>query len=265
MEGESREMRVLFSDVRDFTTMSESLDAARARGAAERLPDDDDRGDPRAARHGRQVHRRRDHGVLGRAARRTRTMRPTRCRRRSRCSARCPAIRAGLRARAAGRRSRWASASTPGDERRRHGLALPPGLHGARRRGEPRVAPRGPDQGVRRADPVRRRHARARSAASSGARSTACASRVVRRRWRSTSRSATAGDPRAIGRAERWAGDARGLPRAAASAPRAQRSRRTCPDDTDATLAALFAARCAVFAAAPPPADWDGAWSFVEK
>ena len=42
--------------------------AARAVGADERLPDADDRRHPRPPRHDRQVHRRRDHGVLGRAA-----------------------------------------------------------------------------------------------------------------------------------------------------------------------------------------------------
>ncbi|HET9340812.1 MAG TPA: adenylate/guanylate cyclase domain-containing protein [Casimicrobiaceae bacterium] len=36
-------------------------------------------------------------------------------------------------------------------------------------------------------------------------------------------------------------------------------------DDPDAKLALLFAARCATFLAAPPPPDWDGAWNFVEK
>ena len=32
MEGESREMTVLFSDVRGFTTISEGLDAGSSRG-----------------------------------------------------------------------------------------------------------------------------------------------------------------------------------------------------------------------------------------
>ena len=73
------------------------------------------------------------------------------------------------------------------------------------------------------------------------------------------------GDPR-LDRPRRALGRrARGVPCAGASAPRARRSRRTRPDDADATLAALFATRCTVFAAAPPAADWDGAWSFVEK
>ena len=46
--------------------------AARAVGDDERLPDGDDGRHPRASRHDRQVHRRRDHGVLGCAAAPTR-------------------------------------------------------------------------------------------------------------------------------------------------------------------------------------------------
>ncbi len=36
-------------------------------------------------------------------------------------------------------------------------------------------------------------------------------------------------------------------------------------DASDRALAALFRTRCIAFAAAPPPADWDGAWNFMEK
>ena len=46
------------------------------------------------------------------------------------------------------------------DERRRHGLRIPQGLHGARRRGQPRVEARGLDQGVRRRRHHRRGYAR---------------------------------------------------------------------------------------------------------
>jgi len=73
-----------------------------------------------------------------------------------------------------------------------------------------------------------------------------------------------AGDAAAVARAERWA-----------SILAAYRARRfddaraalaaIAADDPDASLAALFATRCAAFAAAPPPEGWDGAWNFLEK
>lgn len=75
---------------------------------------------------------------------------------------------------------------------------------------------------------------------------------------------APAGDASAIARASRWA-----------SILVAYRERRfdearaalaAIPhDDPDAPLAALFATRCATFATTPPPAGWDGAWNFLEK
>jgi adenylate cyclase len=36
-------------------------------------------------------------------------------------------------------------------------------------------------------------------------------------------------------------------------------------EDVSTTLYALFAARCRVYIAAPPPDDWDGATSMTEK
>jgi adenylate cyclase len=36
-------------------------------------------------------------------------------------------------------------------------------------------------------------------------------------------------------------------------------------DATDRALATLFATRCVTFAAAPPAPDWDGAWNFLAK
>jgi hypothetical protein len=52
MRGEARDMTVLFSDVRDFTSISEGLTAPSLQRHDERVPDRDDRGDPghRAAR-----------------------------------------------------------------------------------------------------------------------------------------------------------------------------------------------------------------------
>ncbi|HVJ74024.1 MAG TPA: adenylate/guanylate cyclase domain-containing protein [Casimicrobiaceae bacterium] len=73
-----------------------------------------------------------------------------------------------------------------------------------------------------------------------------------------------AGDATAIARAQRWA--------ALVADYRAQRfdaARSGCTaiasDDPDAKPALLLATRCATFLAAPPAADWDGAWNFVEK
>ena len=61
-------MTVLFSDVRGFTTISEGLDPKALSRLMNEYLTRDDRGDLPAPRHDRQVHGRRDHGVLGRAA-----------------------------------------------------------------------------------------------------------------------------------------------------------------------------------------------------
>ena len=70
--GEEREMTIMFSDVRGFTTISESYKqrSARANRADEPVPDAADQCDPGAQGHHRQIHGRRHHGVLERAARR---------------------------------------------------------------------------------------------------------------------------------------------------------------------------------------------------
>ena len=74
------------------------------------------------------------------------------------------------------------------DDGRQHGLRRRLRLHGDRRRGEPRLAHRGPQQGLRHPGAGLRRHRGAdRRTASCCASSTACGSRARARRWRSTS------------------------------------------------------------------------------
>jgi adenylate cyclase len=75
---------------------------------------------------------------------------------------------------------------------------------------------------------------------------------------------ASSGDAAAQDRAARWA--------AALALYRARRfdEARAALDAigehaSDRALAALFRTRCIAFLAAAPPADWDGAWNFVEK
>ena len=73
-----------------------------------------------------------------------------------------------------------------------------------------------------------------------------------------------AGDAAALGRATRWA-DVLADYRARRFDDVRAALATLGPDDPDARLAALFDARCVAFAAAPPPAAWDGAWNFLEK
>ena len=74
--GQRRDMSVLFSDIRGFTTVSEAGEPEAIVGPAERvlLADGADR--LRRARDRRQVRRRHDHGALRRAAGRRRSRRP---------------------------------------------------------------------------------------------------------------------------------------------------------------------------------------------
>ena len=71
MEGESRELSVLFTDVRGFTTISEGLDPKELSQADERILDAAHANNLQASRHNRQVHGRLHHGLLGRSAQRS--------------------------------------------------------------------------------------------------------------------------------------------------------------------------------------------------
>ena len=67
--GETREITILFSDIRGFTSLSEKMDPQEITEPPEPLPDADDGRAAPVGRHDRQVYRRRHHGVLERAAR----------------------------------------------------------------------------------------------------------------------------------------------------------------------------------------------------
>lgn len=73
--GEEREMTIMFSDVRGFTSISEFLQARSAGtdSADKSIPDAADQCDPGAQGHHRQIYGRRHHGVLERAIGRSAT------------------------------------------------------------------------------------------------------------------------------------------------------------------------------------------------
>jgi adenylate cyclase len=75
---------------------------------------------------------------------------------------------------------------------------------------------------------------------------------------------AEAGDAPAQARAARWA-NALSRYRAREFAEARNAFDGIAADEPDRALATLFRARCVTFAAAPPAPEWDGAWTFVEK
>ena len=133
--------------MRGFTSISEALTPEDAARVHQRVPDRDEQHHPRPSpRHARQVHRRRDHGVLGRAGGGPAARAQRACSRRSRCSAQCAAAQRALRrARLAGAQDRHRREFRHG-ARRRHGLAGAARLHCDGRRGERRLAAGGADQ-----------------------------------------------------------------------------------------------------------------------
>ena len=70
--GELREVTILFSDIRGFTSMSREEGAGRDRQHAQRVLRGDGRHPVQRAGHARQVRRRRDHGAVRRAGRHAR-------------------------------------------------------------------------------------------------------------------------------------------------------------------------------------------------
>ena len=149
MVGESRTMTVLFCDVRDFTVLSENLSPRELsamlnayltpmteiihahHGTVDKYVGDaimafwgapDRQSESRARRRSRRAGDAAQNVVAGTGVQKARLARA--CHRRRHQHRR--------------------------NERRRHGLRIPQGLHGARRRGQPRIEARGIDQGVRR-------------------------------------------------------------------------------------------------------------------
>ena len=148
--GEKREMTVLFSDIRGFTTLSERM-------SPEELVDFineylspmtqlvfDER------RHPRQVHRRRADGLLGRAARSGRSRRCAPAAPRCACWSSWRSCKAQLaRRRACPEFDIGIGINTGPMVVGNMGSDVRVRLHGDGRRGEPGLAPRGHQQGVR--------------------------------------------------------------------------------------------------------------------
>ena len=82
--GLSTEATVMFTDIRGFTPITEELGAQGTVVVPQRVFQPDGRVHRQRRRHARQVHRRRDHGLLRPADRRTTTIPTARCARRSR-------------------------------------------------------------------------------------------------------------------------------------------------------------------------------------
>ena len=150
-----REITVMFTDVRGFTTHLRAVRSARPDALHEPLPDADDRPHPGAQGHDRQVHGRRHHGVLECAARRRPSHAARACETALAMQARLVELNAEWKAEAEaegrphipvnigiGLNTGQATVGNFGSTQRLH-LFLPG------RRGEPRLAPRRPVQGLR--------------------------------------------------------------------------------------------------------------------
>ncbi len=246
----SQDVTLLFSDIEGFTTIVGAARAERARDRARRLPRRHDARDPRDRRHHRQVHRRRRDGAVEHAAALLDATPSALAPRRS------PAATATEALFAEPRLARPRAVAHPLRHPPRRGDRRPlrrprsHELHRDGRRGEPRLATRGPRQAVRRlgfssAPPSRPR----RAAPSVSAASIAWRSKASTKGSRSSSCWARATALRAA-RARRGATSVR--------------STRISRSDFDAALALLdgcagdqpsevLAARCRRFLAEPPP------------
>ncbi len=218
-KGESRELTVLFSDVRNFTSVSERLPPRELSALMNAyltpmtavIHDhhgtiDKYIGDAIMAFWGAPLpNPRHPRDAVAAALGMQKAMRE---------------LGKGLReARLAAARHRHRRQHRP-HERRRHGLGVSQGVHGAGRRGEPGGPARRPDQGVRRGHPVRRGDDARRHRTSAGAKSTGCASRAATRLSRSSSRCPPTPHPRRRRNwrdgMRRWRSTARGVRRRAA-------------------------------------------------
>ncbi len=157
MSGKSCEMTVLFSDIRDFTSISEGLTPARLKDLIntyltemtkivqeKRGTVDKYIGDAIMAFWGAPVPDAKHAHARARV--------------RPRDAEGAAHARSRLREEGLAGAAHRGGAELRHHERGRHGLGLPPLLHGDGRRGEPRLAPGGPHQGIRRGHPRLREH-----------------------------------------------------------------------------------------------------------
>ncbi len=156
--GELRELTVLFSDLRSFTTHAHALPPETLVGAPERPHERDDRHRVPARRCPRPLRRGRTGGVLERPHLAARSC-PSRVRDRAGDGRRGPSAAARVRGPRVGRARHGSRRQHREHDRGKPRVPGPPGLHGGRRPGERRVPARGAQQGVRRPCRDRRGHA----------------------------------------------------------------------------------------------------------
>ena len=264
MEGESRELTVLFSDVRNFTTVSEQLPPRELSALMNAyltpmtavIHDhhgtiDKYIGDAIMAFWGAPLpNPRHPHDAVAAALGMQKAMRE---------------LGEGFAQRGWPPLAIGIGLNTGADERRRHGLGVSQGVHGAGRRGESGRAARGPDQGLQRGHPVRRGDAPGRARfplARSG-----LGARQGPRPGRRDLRAAAAGrirrSRRGTGAMARGAG---ALSRAAVRATRSAAFAALAAAHPDARpVRGLPRALRRITRTQPPPPDWDGANTFLTE